>query len=136
MLQLLDAEQKVLIVLSGRKSAPPETLLQRGVDQRSRPRRTLAGAVHHVVDHRAALFTLDAALLDERVHDLLHLVPRCRSGTYLQQDQPLQRLANRSTHNYLQFIWFTTYMITTAQAVWPRRYVERAAWSFPARHAL
>src|SRR5919112_151424 len=138
-LQLLDAEEKVLIVLSGRKSAPPETLLQRGVDQRSRPRRALAGAVHHVVDHRAALFALDAALLDERVHDLLHPVPRRSSCTYLQQDQTLQRLAYRSAHNYLQIIWLTTYMITKAQAVWPRgsaRYVERAAWSLPARQAL
>src|SRR5215208_8283746 len=117
MLQLLDAEEEVLIVLPGRKSASPETLLQRGVDQRSRPRRTLAGAVHHVVDHRAALFALDAALLDERVHDLLHPVPRRSSGAYLQQDQTLQRLAHRSAHNHLHNIGFTTYMITKAQAV-------------------
>src|SRR5215211_4632567 len=93
-LQLLDAEEKVLIVLPRRKSASPETLLQRGVNQRSRPRRTLTGAVHHVVDHRAALFALHATLLDERIHDLLHLVPRRSSGAYLQQDQTLQRLAN------------------------------------------
>src|SRR3712207_9225796 len=34
MLQLLDAEEKVLIVLPGRKSAPPETLLQRRSEER------------------------------------------------------------------------------------------------------
>src|SRR5215212_1754002 len=135
-LQLLDAEEEVLIVLPGRKSAPPETLLQRGVDQRTRPRRTLAGAVHHVVYDRAALFALDAPLLDERINDLLHPVPRRGSGTYLQQDQTLQRLANRSTHNYLQIIWCTTYMITKAHAVWPRG--SAATWSVlpgASRHA-
>src|ERR687894_647731 len=80
-----------------------------------------SGAVHHVVDHRAALFALHATLLDERVHDLLHLVPCRNSGAYLQQDQTLQRLANRSAHNYLQSSGFTSYMITKAQAVRPRR---------------
>src|ERR671920_1057742 len=97
-LELLDAEEKVLVVLPSREPSSPETLLQRGVDQRSRPGRALSGAVHHVVDHRAALFALHATLLDERVHDLLHLVPRRSSGAYLQQDQTLQSLANRSAH--------------------------------------
>src|SRR5215213_8858426 len=106
-LELLDAEEEVLVVLPCRNPSSSETLLQRGVDQRSRPRRTLAGTVHHVVDHRAALLALDAALLDERVHDLLHLVPRRSSGTYLQQDQALQLLANRSAHLYLHNIGFT-----------------------------
>src|SRR5215208_53169 len=116
-LELLDAEEKVLVVLPCRKPSSPETLLQRSVDQRSRPCRALSGAVHHVVDHRAALFALHATLLDERVHDLLHLVPRRSSGAYLQQDQTLQRFANRSAHNYLHNSGFTTYMITKAQAV-------------------
>src|ERR671912_1584307 len=120
-LQLLDAEEKILVVLPGRKPAPPETLLHGSVDQRSRPGRALAGAVHHVVDHRAALFALDAALLDEGVHDLLHPVPRRGSSAYLQQDQTLQRLAYGPTHNYLPIIWCNTYMITKAQPVWPRR---------------
>src|SRR5918998_1027954 len=113
--------EKGLVVLPSREPSSPETLLQRGVDQRSRPGRALSGAVHHVVDHRAALFALHATLLDERVHDLLPLVPRRSSGAYLQQDQTLQRLANRSAHNYLQSSGFTSYMITKAQAVWPRR---------------
>src|SRR5215212_5333522 len=120
-LQLLDTEEEVLIVLPGRKSAPPETLLQRGVDQRTRPRRTLAGAVHHVVYDRAALFALDAPLLDERINDLLHPVPR---------------RGNRPTHNYRQIIWSTTYMITKAHAVWPGG--SAATWSVlpgASRHA-
>src|SRR5215213_1199941 len=63
-LQLFDAEQKVLVILPSRNTAPPEALLHRSVDQRTRPGRALAGAVHHVVDHRAAFLALDAALLD------------------------------------------------------------------------
>src|SRR5829696_2390954 len=86
---LRDAKQEVLVILPGRKAAPPQPLLQRGVYQRPRPRRALAGAAHHVVDNRAPFLALDAALLDEGVHDLLYLVPRRRSSPYLQQDQTL-----------------------------------------------
>src|SRR5829696_4503638 len=67
----------------GREPASPEALLQRGVDQRTCPCRALAGTVHHVVDDRAPFLTLDAALLDEGVYDLLHLVTSGRSGPYL-----------------------------------------------------
>src|SRR5215210_1515305 len=111
-LQLLDAEQEVLVILPRRKPAPPQALLQRGVDQRTRACGALAGAAHHVVDHRASFLALDAALLDEGVDDLLHLVPRRRSSPYLQQDQTLQRLAYRSAHRYLRIVGCTTYMIT------------------------
>ncbi len=72
MLQLLDTEEEILEGLAVRDAGPAQTLLHGGVDQAPRPRRTLPSTPQHVLDHRAPLFTLHPALLDQPVHNLLN----------------------------------------------------------------
>jgi hypothetical protein len=113
-LELLDPENEVLVVFPRRKPAPPQSLLHRGVHQRPGACGALAGAVHYIVDDCASLFALDAALLDQGIHDLLHPIPRRRGCPYLQQDQTLKRLANRPAHRDLRKLGFTLLMIAQA----------------------
>src|SRR5215211_687719 len=114
-LELFDAEDQVLVVLPRREAGPPEALLRRGIHQRAGPRRAFPRPSQDLIHEGLALLALEAALLDQAVHDLLHLVARGGGGSYLQKDQPLERLADGLAHNYLPITKCTAYMITKAQ---------------------
>jgi len=91
MLELLDAEEEVLISLPGREAGATQALLHRSIDQASRSRRAFARPVHNVRDDGTSLIALDATLLDQAVNGLLYSLAREGCGSYLQEDQAFQR---------------------------------------------
>jgi hypothetical protein len=98
---LLYSEDQILLLLSRRHSGPTKSLLHRSIHERPGSGGTLAGAAHYVVNDRPTLLALDPALLDEIVDHAFYPVPRSRRSTYLQENQPLQSLANRTAHQCL-----------------------------------
>jgi hypothetical protein len=100
-LQLLDAEDEVLVVLAGREARPPETLLRSSIDQRPRAGGAFPSASHYLVHEGLALLALDTTLVDQVLDYLLNTLARRGGCAYLQENQTLERLTKRSAHGYL-----------------------------------
>jgi hypothetical protein len=64
MLELLDAEEEVLVGLAVRDTRGAQALLHGGIHEGASPRRALASPVHDALDHGATLLALHATLLD------------------------------------------------------------------------
>jgi hypothetical protein len=94
-LELLDAEEQVLIGLPGWNPGPTQALLHGGVHQAACSRRALVRPVQNVRDYGAPLRTLYPALLDQTVDGLLNPLAGDSGGTYLQKDQAFQRLKHK-----------------------------------------
>src|SRR3712207_7936879 len=61
-------------------------------------------------DQGLALLALHPALLDQALDHLFDPLARGGRGSYLQKDQTLKRLADRSAHNYLPITECTKHM--------------------------
>jgi hypothetical protein len=71
-LELLDAEEEVLVVLPGREAASPETLLHRGVYQGTGAGGALPRPTQYLIHEGPTLLALYPALLDQVLDDLLY----------------------------------------------------------------
>ena len=90
MLKLLDAEEEVLVGVTGRHvGGPGQALVHGDVYQAASVHRALTRPIEDFLYDGAALLTFDAAPFDQAIDDLLYLLAPRGCGSYVQEDQPL-----------------------------------------------
>ena len=95
MLELFDAEEKILVDLAVRDASASQTLLHGGIYESAGSRRALARPIEDLLYDGATFLSLHPALFDQTVNYLLDPLAGSGGGAYLQEYQAFQRFKHK-----------------------------------------